>query len=382
MFNNVIFRSFRIKTNELLTDVVNYVVTKYNQSRLVFTTSSAYGQILFVFQNLANLIFYYIEDAITELNIKQATRKTSVYSLAAIGQYQPTRASGAIGEISLIVKDDVTINLPNNTVIIPNFTRILCETNNLNYLINLPQDSLIFELGNAATTPLNIIQGVIETQAFTGNGEKMQSFGVQYPKNYFIDNNLVRVFVNEEEWSKYPNLLQIPRDEPGFMERTGVTSGVDIFFGNENFGKVPIPGSEIRVDYVICDGYRGVINDISTDQVTWKFEETGLNVLGEDVDLNELFTIKTTILPNFGYNAEPLALTRLMLGRGSELLVVEDNYELMLKRTQQFSTVRAFRNQDDPRIFNLFLIPDINLRISTGETYFNIPESKFILTDG
>lgn len=381
MFSNEIFSSFRIKTNELLAQSVDFILNKFKQSRLVLTTSSAYGQIVFILNNLSSLIFYYIEDAITELNIRQATRVSSIRSIASIGQYQPTRAVSAVGQVKLIVKPGQSMHLPSNTIIIPNYTKLVCRNNGLKYMLNMSQDSLIFDISKNQTVSLNILQGNIESQTFTGYGRPLSSYSVQSPKLSYIDNEHIKVFVNDERWPRYKSLLHIPRNEPGFMERTGVTSGVDIFFGNENMGKIPPSGSEIRVEYVLTDGWSGVLKKSTNQEVTMTFDETGLNVLGEDIDLNELFNIEITLYPDFGYNPEPVNLTRLMLSKNDGNLVIESDYELLFRRLQQYSTVRVFTDINDPRIFNVFLIPDINLRITTGETYFNIPETRFLLSE-
>lgn len=381
MFNNEIFSSFRIKTNELLTQSVDFVLNKFKQSKLILTTSSAYGQILFVMNNLSNLIFYYIEDSITELNIRQASRLSSIRNIASIGQYQPTRAVSAVGQVKLTVKPEHTMNIPSNIVIIPNYTKLICDNNGLKYMLNMSQDSLIFDTSKNQTVSLNILQGSIETQAFTGKGRPLASYGVQVPKMRYVDNEHIKVFVNDERWPRYKSLLHIPRNESGFMERTGVTSGIDIFFGNGNMGMIPPSGSEIRVQYVLTDGWSGVLKKVTNQEVSMTFDETGLNVLGEDLDLNELFNVDITLYPDFGYNPEPANITKLMLSKNDGNLVVEDDYELMFRRLQQYSTIRVFTDTDDPRIFNVFLIPDINLRITSGETYFNIPETRFILTD-
>jgi hypothetical protein len=96
-----IFRKNNILIDGLLSDTYLFLQSTYNQTRSLFTVASAWGQILFVLQNLSQLILYFIEDSITELNIDQATRDYSVRSLARISGYDPGRARSAQGEISI-----------------------------------------------------------------------------------------------------------------------------------------------------------------------------------------------------------------------------------------------------------------------------------------
>ena len=85
-----IFKKNNILINGLLNDTFSFLQDTYNQTANLFTVSSAWGQILFVLQNLSQMILYFIEDSITELNIEQATRDYSVRSLARLSGYDET----------------------------------------------------------------------------------------------------------------------------------------------------------------------------------------------------------------------------------------------------------------------------------------------------
>src|SRR3972149_1905009 len=99
-----IFQKNRLAIELLLTDTINYTVDVFKQGRTNFTVASAYGQIIFVLENIAQLILYYIEDSITELNINTATRANSVYGLARLAGHNATRAISSTGQVSLSVK--------------------------------------------------------------------------------------------------------------------------------------------------------------------------------------------------------------------------------------------------------------------------------------
>ena len=90
MANNI-FQKNNILVRGLLNDTYNFLQRTYNQTKNVFTVASAWGQILFVLENLSQLILYFIEDSITELNIYQATRDYSIRSLARIAGYDPAK---------------------------------------------------------------------------------------------------------------------------------------------------------------------------------------------------------------------------------------------------------------------------------------------------
>lgn len=371
----------KIRTVELLKQTIDYLVDKYSQSEKLFTVSSPFGQLLFTIQNIANLIFYYIEDSITELNIKQATRKNSVDGLAGLGGYEPSRATASTGEIELHVKTNTIQNLPSNILIVPNYTKINCINNNLDYVVILPTDDLKISLTDQnSIPPLIIKQGRIEAQSFTGQNTNMQIFNVRFSASALIDHFFVNLYVNDIKWKKYESLLHIPKDAFGYMVRTG-PSGIDIITGTDNMGsRVPL-GATVRVEYLITEGYTGKITGKELDQIIFTFVDGGFNMLGEDIDLNEIITIKTTVIPEYGSNPESLALTRLMLSKTLPVLMTLPSYELMLRRLQSFSIIRTFMDPADERMTCLFLIPDVSKLIGQSDTYFSIPEDRFKLSD-
>ena len=120
---NNIFQKNNILIRGLLNTTYNFLQKTYNQSKNVFTTASAWGQILFVLENLSQLILYFIEDSITELNIYEATRDYSVRSLARIAGYDPARAMAAQGEVA-VSWNLKTADVGGGAVIIKENTRI------------------------------------------------------------------------------------------------------------------------------------------------------------------------------------------------------------------------------------------------------------------
>ena len=374
-----IFTANRIKVTELLRDSVDFLVDRFNQSKKVFSVSSVYGQILYVIEQLTQLIFYYIEDSSTELSIREATRDSSVYGLAGFAGYRPVRSIASTGQISIQPKISITETIVGNVVLIPNYLQIKCLNNNVSYIIELTQDQLRVDITNNNKIFLNIIQGSIDTQIFSGYGTPYSSYSVNFPKNYHIDNNWVNVYVNDELQPVFKNLLKIPSGQPGCMIVTGIT-GIDVYFGNGKYGKYPEQGAIIRVEGLITDGYNGNIQVDTTQDVFWEFVDTAFDLMGNEINLNEIFDVTTIMSPSFGSNPESVELTRLMLSKTNGTLIIESDYELLLQRMQNYSIIRVYRDLYDDRTLNLFLVPNINNMISTSTDYFNISESSFTLS--
>jgi hypothetical protein len=374
-----IFKTLNIAITDILKDTVSYLTTKFKQSLKVFTAASPFGQIIIVIENLSQLIFYYIEDSITELSMIDATRVSSIYSLSQIAGHNPSRAISAGGEVSFSTNSN-SLEADFDIVLIPNLTKLKCVNNGLNYVIKMPQDNIKFSMkGVDNGVKLNIQQGIIENQTFVARGISTESITVSSPQNFFVDNYLVDVFVNGEKWKRYDSILDMPKNEKAYMVKTGVTSGVDIYFGNDYFGKIPKRGSQINVEYLINGGASGNIQTLTASQVKFEWEETGFTLIGNEVDLNEYISVTTTQSPNFGADPEDSELTRLLAPKQSKsfALVNIDHYEAILYRLKLFSMINVFLDENDNRMLNLFLIPDVSKLFNTGQDYFTIDPSKF-----
>lgn len=381
-----IFKKNNILINGLLSDTFNFLQSTYNQTSNVFTVASAWGQILFVLQNLSQLILYFIEDSITELNIQEATRDYSVRSLARISGYDPGRASAAQGEVSLswnLVEGSVG----GGSVIIKNNTQIRCLQNGKLYslIFGSPEVTLPLVRGNSIRA--KIVQGNFESAIVTGNGLALQSFNISSGSGALIDQFYVNVYVNEEKWKKYDSLYDIPLNGKGYLVKGGIQEGLDVYFGNSNFGMVPPRGSRIRIEYLRTSGSSGNINSTKDNPLTYRFDTNGTDLFGNEVDLNLHIDLKNEIDPSFGINPESTNLIRLIAPKTSRSFVFanSENYEIFLSKLGIFSQIHAFSTfddeyLDDDNVIYLYLVPDITLNLSTNEDYFNVPVDDFLLS--
>lgn len=376
-----LFTSLKIRISDILGETITYLQETFKQSRAIFTAASPFGQLLIVFENLSQLIFYYIEDSITELNIYEASRPSSIYSLASLAGHNPSRAIGATAQVRLLRKPGIIPT--SNKAILNNLFRLTCSNNGLTYVMELPQDEVRLNLTGAETMAVfSLRQGQIESQTVTAKGKPLDSFSIGYPNNYYIDQFMVNVYVNGEQWTKYDSLLDIPRNAKGFFIKTGITNGLDVYFGNGSFGKIPDVGSEIVIEYLVSEGSNGNIRVDDARQVQFTFSENAFSPVGEELNLNEYFDIATISPPSFGVDPEDIELTRLIAPKQSKnfALVNPDNYEVLLHKMQMFSTVRVFLNEANPRMINLFLIPDVTQLFKTSADYFKLGLDRFILT--
>lgn len=382
-----LFKKNRARIQDLLQDTLDLIQRRYNQANQLFTVASAWGQILFVLQNLSQLILFFIEDSITELDIKKASRESSVYGLAALTGHNATRSSSARGQVEIIWNGIDSTTVGGGAILIPKYASIKFQNGGTGYLLNLPQDFARINLNSTAKVTCEIIEGSIRSTVFTGNGTILQSYNVSDRVTSAIDNFEVKVFVNSEEWKVYDSLYDIPYDYKGCLVKTGISSGIDVIFGNLNFGRIPTLGSTITVQYVETTGTGGNINSIEPNKIPFEFDDDGTDVYGNTVSLKEYLKVTCVTAPQLGINKESIQLTKILAPKTSRSYVLAnpDNYITYFEKFGTFSIIEAFSTfddqyLDDDNIIYVLLVPDITQKLKTNETYFDIKESEFTLT--
>ncbi len=338
-----------------------------------------------VILDMGKLIMYYIEDSITELNIYTASREKSIKSLARIAGHNPSRSVAASGTLHLSYSGEV-IEIYGNTIIIPNYITLINERTGLPYFISLNTEELRLDLNPNKKVEVKLIQGEIESQQVTGTGLALQSFSINPKKGYQIDNNFINVYVNNEKWKVYDSIYDIPYNAKGVIVKTGINGGLDLYFGNLYFGKIPDLGSSIRIEYLSNSGNAG--NIFETDNPIFTFTEDGYDLSGATVDLNIAVKTRVGLPVNFGSDSEPVFLTRILAPKTSRSYVLANanNYVYFLERYNMFSVIDAFTTysdndlSDDNTVY-LFLIPDVNKRKPSNANYFTTPINLFLLTE-
>ena len=380
-----IFKYNRIRFDQLYQDAKDYLTNKFLQVGDVFSPASAYGQLLGVIIDLGKLIFYYVEDSITELNIYTATRDSSIRSLARIAGHNPTRAIAASGTV-LIGYNGNPIDMYGNTAIFPNYTKLTNNSTGLTYTLIVDSEDIRMQLSGNSVLEAKIYQGIVEAQTVTGTGEVLQSYNINVKRGSQIDNFYVNVYVNGEKWKTYDSIYDLPYQKKGVVVKTGMTGGIDLYFGNGYFGAVPELGTSIRVEYMSTSGNAG--NILEGEVTQFQITDDVYDLAGNVITINDAVTINVGKPIIFGSDAEPIYLTRILAPKTSRAYVLAnaDSYVYFLEKFNIFSVIDAFNTFDDNDITDdnvvyLFLIPDVNKRKPSNADYFTVPVELFTLSE-
>ncbi len=363
----------RTTASQIMQDSRTYLSRVYERSDDFMTTASPFTQILEVMAEMNELLMFYIEDSTVEQNIYTAQQPESIYGLARLAGHDPTRGFSATGEIRFRWKPGVTSEVAGDNLIIPANTKIQYDNNGLTYFLRTSKDQFLLPKSSNSWIQASIMQGELETQKVTGTGEPLQSFNIQ--TNGTTDHSLVKVSVNGEQWTKFESLYEMRDSDKGVLVKSGISGGLDIYFGTGNFGVIPQNGSEIAIEYIKCAGAAGNLNQ--SGDVTFKFLDAGKDSTGEEHDLNELLDSQTLVTPFMGADPENTEFTKMMTPMASKSFVLAnpDNYEYFLSRYAQFSYLDVYNTTDDgylddDNVMYIFAIPDLKKRLLGSTDYF------------
>ena len=374
----------RIKFNDLISNTREYLSITYSQAKTVFTKSSPFGQLLDVITEYSQLIFLYIEDALVEMNITTANKQRSVYGLSRLTGHNPTRVLSAQGTLNIKLSPSAKSEVNASYIMLLDKTRLTCVNNGYKYFVQLGNtlENVKINMNDINQIPIKIIQGELEEQTVAGNGFPLQSYTFTAKKP--IENEMVWVYVNGEAFEVVDSLYDMTKDDKLCIVKTGISGGIDVYFGNEDYGIIPGVGSLITVKYVKSDGFAGNIFSKS-NQVAWQWIDKAYTNTGEEVDLNNVLitTIEKPVI--LGADAESIDLTKIIAPKTSRAYVLAnpDNYVKLLSRFN-YSYVDAYTTWDDEylnddNIVYLFLIPDIQRRLSKNTDYFTTQLTNFYL---
>ena len=368
-----------IRFSSIKDEIERFLKAEYNKAGILFSNASPYGQILGVLQNLHQLSFLYLRNAIAGLDVTSPgnTSDRVVRNAAIFAGHIPGRAISASGTLRISPKTDVDLEaeLPGGKITFMNRLTIKNKTNGLEYSFNIGTEKVTHRITTNYKFFVPIIQGTWKTKEFSGRGEMLQTISSNEAGKE-IENFNVEVLVNGDMWTLKKSIYDMIPDEQAAVVRTGFNGGVDVIFGNGGFGAIPPLGARITLSYLATDGsigniFRRTLND-------WTFVGTVLDGNGQTVDMEKIFNIEIFNDITFGADGESIDFTRKILPIASNnfVLALPQQYAYEIKKLGVFSHVNAYEKAGT--IF-ISVVPNINLFKSQNSDYFTIDRDAFTL---
>ena len=350
-------------------------LTNYNEN---YGNNTIFGQLINVLGSTVQNVLLYIEDGLTEQNKYTAQRKKSIYSLAQLGGYNPSLGKAASCMVKMTVQPN---NLGAYSVIIPNKTKLICSYNGLNYSILLPQEAITFSVADDVSNKfVQVVEGTFETQTFMVKGGQLYTQTVLF--NSDIDLDYLEVKVNNEVWERRESLYDMDPNAKQYVVKTSLNKGIDILFGNDQYGKSIGFNDKVSVTYLVHDGELGNIE--TEEPIYFSFQDEIKNASGGTINGNEIFVIKLADENSVsgGTYSEAAAQVREMIGYNSRALVLADpkNYKVFLNR---FSFVGYNRTWSDEGslVVNSIILKNYKQILERGSDYFNLKMSDLFLSE-
>ena len=346
---NKFYEFIEIDYSNLSNQINTWLAQVYKKSGINFNSASPYGQILNVLKELFQHNIIYLKNAVKVLDINQTQNIKVARYTARIAGHNPSRAISATGTLKFQLKSGVDIekDIKDSVLIINNGLSIKNKSNSLKYLAYLNVEKNIYPITTNSRFFIPIIQGTYENQTFTGIGRENSSISVNIPGLKQIENFNYTITYNGIVLTVADHLYDMLPASYSCYVRSGFNGGLDVYFGNKNFGFIPQVGSSINVSYILSDGSAGeILNPLPND---WKIEGEIKDGQGNTVDVAKYFDIFIENDINFASDGESLSFTKAAIPYVSRNFVLgtPNQFIFHLKRLNMFSKVNAYNKLDD-----------------------------------
>lgn len=366
------------------TSIQTYLTRVLGEVGMEYSNNQIFGIIFNGMKGIMENVMFYIEDALTEQNIQTATRKKSIYSLAKISGYEPYYGSAAVG--TLLGTSKIASGYAHTyqkkasaKIYIKNGSKVVNLQTGQKYTIILPTDYYTFDI----TKPLvqhqfKIVQGVWISNSYVASGFLNETIeingGALFDKDYF------EVTVNGKKWSQAACFYDMTGGSEEYIITTGYDNTFNVSFGNGIYGKVVPAGSTIIIRYISHGGTVGNVNP--SDMTRFQFEDTGLDLLNNSININEFMTLKMSNCISGGTNSDTIDFVRSMIGYNTRSLVLatEDSFKLFLKRFSFIGPVNIW-SEDNSMTISICALTDMYNKIATTDDYFNVKENELMLNE-
>jgi hypothetical protein len=370
-----------ITFTKVKSEIERFLKTEHSKADILYSPASPYGQILSVIENLHQLSFLYLKNAIKQFDLSDANALNPriIRNAAIFAGHIPGRAISATGTLKMTIKtsSDVEKDIPGGRITLFNRQALKNKTNGLDYAINLGSEKSTFKITSNSQFFIPIVQGKWDTKTFTGSGEENQTYQVNLRGNQKdVENFNIEVLVDGELYSIKKHIYEMIPDDASCVVRTGFNGGIDVIFGNGGFGRIPRISSVISVNYLITDGAVGSIFRRTSND--WTFLEPVIDGFGHTINVSNIFDIGIYTDINFGADKETLEFTKNVLPIVSNnfVLGLPQQYAYQIKKLGVFSHVNAY--EDHGTIF-IVATPNIKLFKSQNSNYFSIDIRSFEL---
>lgn len=349
----------------LFKSIKNYILSRSNLFNITINALREH----------TNFIFLYITNALRETNIYTAQNAGSVAALAkAFSGYESTRIISARGVVGFKPLD--TLKDKTNKLIIKDGAELVCRENGLIYTLLLDDDHKSMP-ATAIQFEFIAAEGVWKNKEYTADGSEF--YQIFLDDTQMIENYEFKVYVDGMLYSRCDSLQDMTQDRACYMLSNGYDTQATITFGSKTKGVYLASGAIIQVHYFASNGTGGNISPSSSFKAKTGFFDRN----GNEIDVTE--HIKIFNISGFDLGSDPESTKRVRLNAGinSRALVFAhpDNLKSYLSRLSLLSYIKCWTTENEPNIFKVLTLPNIQQKIKDSLDYYDVPTEDITLSD-
>lgn len=326
-----LFKIVETKFDSFDLTVRSYLSKVFGNLGLQYSHSQIFGIIFDGIKGIMQNVMFYIEDALTEQNIKTATRRDSIFSLAKLSGFDPEYGHAASGVVIAKLHINNGINKNVSNLYISNHTVLLNKNTGISYSIVLPTNNYMFSVNNPLVEcEFKIVQGLFEKTSYVAKGNSLEAIHISTKQ--LFDQNYIDVYVDGIKWERAYNFYDMTENSETYVYSVGYDNKFDIVFGNGIYGKQLKEGQLVQIEYLKHQGILG--NMDVNDLYSLTFAEHAYDNFGNNVDANDYIDLSIEHSISGGSDADDIEFVRNMIGKNSKSLVYGDidSIKVFLKR--------------------------------------------------
>lgn len=374
-----LFKTIETSFENFDNTVQSFLAKSFNNLGLQYTNTQIFGIIFNGIKNIMQNIMFYIEDALTEQNAQTAIRRSSIFSLAKISGFEPSYGTSAGGILIAKMKLNNLINKNHNIVYINNHSLVVNKNTGIKYSIILPTNYYVLNIDNPLIEyQFKIQQGQFIKSKYVAKGNDLETIHIS--SILLFDRNYIKVTVDGEEYLEVASLYDMHEDSKNYILNIGFDNAFDIIFGNGVYGKKLQDGQVVTVEYLVHSGLLGNIKSNELSEFT--FEDSGIDMLGNSVNINDYLILSINTFISGGNDADDIDFIKNMIGYNSRSLIYSsaDSMKLFLKRFSFVGYNNCFTSLKNNKIYIVALQNVANL-YEDKEIYYKLKDEQMILTE-
>ena len=374
-----LFKNIETTFDNFDESIKSFLSKAFNNLGLQYTNTQIFGIIFNGIKGVMQNIMFYIEDAFTEQNVYTATRRNSIFSLAKVSGFEPSYGTSAGGVLLAKMHLNNLINKNHNIIYINNHSTIVNKLTGEKYSIILPTNYYILNINNPLIEyQFKIQQGTFVKNNYVAKGNELETIHIS--SVLLFDRNYVTITVDGEIYEEVACLYDMGEDGKNYVLNIGFDNSFDIIFGNGTYGQKLKDGQVVTIEYL---SHNGLLGNIKTNELyELEFEDSGTDILGNNVNINDYLDLSISTFISGGNNADDIDFIKNMIGFNSRSLIYSsaDSMKLFLKRFSFIGYNNCYTSLKNNKIHIIALQNIVNL-YDNKEVYYNLTDKDLLLTE-